>query len=332
MSDRIYSDNSDVASENWVTVCEAIGGNLTKINYANGRQKPYDHVKFFNLFEYPLTNLHDLYVHSVSLITQHNCCFVRARIRDENKVHHVVRKTNSEEATLVMENFNWVPLDIDWTHPSSGNLLEDAETTRLALPPAFHGGIEYYAVASASYGFKPGIRMRLFFWNKHPVSNVDIKNYLADYKRIADPAIYNPAQPIYTSEPIGVNNVKQRIAWYTPFLSKKELIIPITDHQNMHGAPEKWYTKNRADLNLAAHYGRISMLPIGDRHNGLIDQCLPIGKLVGQGHFEREVIIDELMVLLDKEWAGKRDIKKDRETVAWAVDKGIAAMERGRNV
>jgi hypothetical protein len=322
MSDRIYSDTADVASEDFVTVAEAIGGNLTKINYANGRQKPYDHVRFFNLFEYPLTNLHDLYMHSVSLLTQHNCCFIRARIKDENHTQHVVRKTNSAEATLVMEKMRWVPLDIDWTHPSSGNLLEDCQDVILALPSIFTG-VEYYAVASASYGFKPGIRMRMFFWSDNPVSGIDIKNCLVDYKKIADPAIYNPAQPIYTSEPIGVNPVKQRIVWYTPLFPKR-LIVP-SKNEHYRGQPEKWYTKSKAILFAEKAYLKIAELPPGDRHDGLISMGYHLGKLVGQGHFDRSEIIDRMYTACDY-WYGKRDTKKDMETIIWSVDRGIKSM------
>ena len=330
MSDRIYTTGDSNAIDNFVTVCEAIGGVLTKTNFANGNQKSYDHVKFFNLEEISISNLYDLYCLSIGMLTQHNCCFIRARIKDEAKTQHVVRKCNGDEATLILQNQNWVPLDIDWSYPATGNIKEDAQTAILALPAIFHG-VDYFAVASASYGFKPGIRMRLFFWCQYPVSNLDIKKCLADHKKIADPAIYNPIQPIYTSEPIGVNPVKNRIVWKKS-LFDKPLLITISDHQNIRGAAEIWYTKNRAEMNKVKHLERIGMLTHGERHPGLITEGLPLGKLIGQGHFERETIIDEVMDLLDDQWTGKRDPKKDRETITWAIDKGIASMEEKNNM
>lgn len=325
MSDRIYTDSDSVASENFVIIAEACRGVLTKRNFADGSQRSYDHVKLFNFEEVYLYNLRNLYDLSIGMISQPKKCFIRARIKDEAKSRGVVRKYNGDDATLVLEKCNWFAIDVDYkTGEYTGNLKEDTVTALLALPEQLSKS-EYFAVASASYGVKPGIHMRVFFWVKYPVSGIDLKNFFEGYKNVTDTAIFNSIQIIYTAAPLGVNPVKERIIWKQP-LFPKELIIPITDHQSMRGAPEMIYTKERSIKNVAAHLERIGMLAPGERHDGLIKECLPLGKAIGQGYFEFEEMFDKVMLVLDMEWSGKRDTKKDAEVVRWALNKGMESM------
>jgi hypothetical protein len=332
MSDQIYTSQSENTSNNFVIIAEACGrGVLTKTNFANGTQKSYDLVKYFNFSEYEISDLHELYALSIGMLTQPKSCFIRARIKDPSKARNVVRKTNGDEATLVLEKFNWFALDIDWKKESSGNLKEDCDDV---LNTLHIGDYDCFAVASSSYGFKPGINMRIFLWANRAVSGVDVKNWLGDTKGVSDPAILNPAQIIYTAAPLGIDPMidKSRIVWLPSMFNKdKGIDVRITDHWNMRGAPEIVYNKDRAILNANAHYNRIGLLDVGYRHPGLINECIPLGKLVGQGHFDRDEVIDKAYAECNN-WRGPRDTKKDIETIKWAVDKGIAAMSVNKNV
>jgi len=321
VSDRIYTNDTSEAIHNVVTIAEACRGTLAKTNFANGSQTQYDRVKFFNFTEYEIGSLHDLYSISLGLLDNSRCCFIRARVMDERKSRGVVRKQNE---TLIADKFNWVVIDADWKDAvASGNIVEDSQKAISRLPECFHG-CEYFAVASASYCFKPGIRIKLFFWSQNAVSNLDMKNCLHGRNEF-DPAVYQPIQLIYTARPNGVDTVKNRITYKKP-LFPKQLKIVITDHQHMRGEPEVWYTLERAKRNKSAHLFRISLLSEGDRHEGLIREGLPLGKLVGQGHFEEENIIEEVLEVCSS-WIGKHDTTKDRATITWAIQKGIAAME-----
>jgi len=336
MSDRIYTNDESSANHNHVIIAEACGrGVLTKTNFANGTQKSYDLVKYFNFSEFELSDLRDLYALSIGMLTQPKRCFIRARIKDPSKARKVVRKVNGDEATLVLEKCNWFVLDIDWKDGEyTGDVLVDSQSVLLALNSDKFKGCDYFAVASASYGFKPGINMRMFFWSSRPVSGLDVKNWLGDTNGVSDPAILNPIQIIYTAAPMGIDPVagKNRVVWKSSILRKNNGMVDvrITDDWSLRGAPEIVYNKERAILNANAHYNRIGLLDIGYRHPGLITECIPLGKLVGQGHFERDEVIDRAYEECSN-WYGNRDPEKDRQTIIWAVDKGIAAMDANNN-
>src|SRR5262249_34260960 len=155
--------------------------------------------------------LWDLYCLSKCMLTEYRCCYIRARVKDKDR--NVQRKYLGDDATLVLQDMNWFALDIDGFGESSGNLAIDMQEVLAALPRAFLR-VQCFAVASASYGIKPGIRMRLFFWSDKPCSNLDLKRYLHGNKAKADLALFNPIQPIYTAAPIFVgwsDPVKERI-------------------------------------------------------------------------------------------------------------------------
>lgn len=331
MSDRIYTDTESLSNDNFVLVCQSAetGKLLTKRNYRE-RQVSYDRIFLCNFFEISLHSLTELYVLSKRMLDKPKCCFIRARIKDLDKRFKVRRTYKNEDATLVLENCNWIALDVDWQEvESTGNLVADANTVLLALPSVFTG-VECFVVASASYGIKPGIRMRMFFWSREPVSNADIKRVLVGYEKIVDPAIFAPIQPIYTAKPIFVgmdDPVKERIAMITPPGVFGSCVEIRAWNEHYRGAPEKWYTKRKAEAFLENSLLRIADFSSGDRHDGLITEGYLIGKLVGQGHFEREPTIQRMYDACDY-WSGKRDTKKDMDTIIWSVDRGISSLDK----
>ena len=328
MSDTIYNDSFAGASDNVVCVAQAAEPSklLTKRNYKDS-QRSYDQVTYFNFFESTISSLDELFNLCKRMLDKPRCCFIRARIKDHQKRRHVRRKYK-EDATLVLENCNWFALDVDWQEQeSSGNLVADANSVLLALPSRF-ANVECFVVASASYGIKPGIRMRMFFWSHNPVSNSDLKRALTGYEKICDPAIFNPIQPIYTAKPIfsGIDDpVKQRIAWITPLGIFSSVVEISADYEHYRGAKEKRYTKAKADKFIESALLKLTELTSGDRHNGLISCGYHLGKLVGQEHFERDEVIRRMYEACEY-WIGKRDTKKDMSTIIWAVDRGILAM------
>ena len=335
MSDRIYTSDEAVSNESFVIVAQSAeaGKLLTKRNYKDS-QKSYDHVTFYNFYEVPISTLDELYMLCKRLLDKPKCCLIRARIKDLNKRFHVVRKYLDETATLILEKCYWIALDIDWKdEPSTGKLVADANTVLLALPLCFRG-VECFAVASASYGIKPGIRMRLFFWLRHPVSNVEVKRVLKGYEHICDPAIFNPIQPIYTAKPIfhDIDDpVKQRIISIIPLgIYGGSVDIP-TEYEHYRGAPEKWYTTKKAINYSENAYLKISEMTGGERHDGLISQGYLLGKLVAQGHLERNEVTRRMYEACEY-WNGKRDTDKDMKTIIWAVDSGIKSMDKGNDI
>lgn len=333
MSDTIYSNTTPDASDNFVLVAQSAeaGKLLTKRNYKDS-QRNYDRVTFFNFFEVNIGSLDELYNLSKKMLDKPNCCFVRARLKDPNHRRNVRRNYKDANATLILENMNWLALDVDWQQESSGDLRKDADLVLVSLPECF-SNVECFVVASASYGVKPGIRMRMFFWSRYPVSNADVKRVLTGYETICDPAIFNPIQVIYTAKPIfhGIDDpIKERIAWITPLGIFSSAIEIVTYNEHYRGAKEKWYTKDKAEKFAEKAYLTITELTTGSRHDGIITWGYFLGKLVGQGHFDRDEVIRRMFDACEY-WTGQRDTKRDMATITWAVDRGIMSMG-GENV
>lgn len=335
MSDRIYTTEDSNASENLVTIGQACRGVLAKRLFQNRDAISYDQVKYFNFFEINIWSLDELYSWSKKLLTKPRCCLIRARIKNINHRKHVLRRAydkGDEPATLIPYRCYWFALDIDGYHVATGNLVGDAYRVLLALPSCFWN-VECFAVASASYGIKLGIHMRLFFWSQDPVSNSDILKVLKGNKANADLTIYqNPVQPIYTAAPLFeagmIDPVKQRIAW----IQGDYLTVNIpSENPNVAGKAENVYTYDEAKAFVRAKYKDITEIPQGERHNELYKACVFLGKLVGQNHFEREEVIDRAYNCCDY-WHGKRDTEKDMKTIIAGVDFGIAAMDKEETI
>ena len=115
-----------------------------------------------------------------------------------------------EPATLMPQPRHWLALDLDSVPCPAGidPIFEpDAVVEHVVelLPEEFHG-VSVFWTFTSGHGIKPGIRIRLWFWLDRPVSKTEIKIWLAPQiaEKVIDPALYNPAQAIYTATPIFV--------------------------------------------------------------------------------------------------------------------------------
>ncbi len=330
MTSSTYDETEPVASENYVTVAQTVSDRLmlTKRIYANGTQKAYDQAKHFNFYEVAIWNLYDLYSLSKRMLAKPRCCYIRARIKDKHR--NVVRKCIGQDATLILNNQNWFALDIDSFAEASNDLEVDAIRVLLALPPCFRRS-ECFVVASANYSIKPGIRMRMFFWSDNACSNTDLKNLLNGNSANADLAIFNPVQPIYTAAPIfhDMNDpVVNRIKWIVPTdISNQTVDVPI-NVSYARGSEERKYTKGQAEIMRNSKLIAIAQLAPGERHNGLIKECIFFGQLIEQNVLDEGETIELLCNACD-EWNGNRNTRKDMETILWSIERGKLNMGKG---
>lgn len=324
MSEHTYTLSSDSASTNFVVVAQAASPNLvlTKRNFANGNQKQYDNVKHFNFFQVEVLDLNDLYSLSLRMLSKPRCCFIRALIKDPNNCKNVVRKCKDDEATLVIQSQNWFAIDVDWNVNSNDDLESDLNDVLLALGGDF-AKADCFAVASASYMFKPGIRMRVFFWADEPCSNQDLKRLFANNKAGVDLALFNPIQPIYTASPIGVDNVKQRIVW----CSGSQPCVHVPAYGYEHGE-ENEYTKPQAERFLNSVCIKIGLIPSGHRHNELFGYSIFLGKLIGQMLLDEEETAQAAFEACEH-WEGRRDQDKDMKTIRDGIERGKKAVISG---
>lgn len=97
----------------------------------------------------------------------------------------------------------WLPLDFDDVPGPFAFDTADAELAALhcrsRLPAEFHRA-SFVHQATASAGFKPGCRTRLFFWLDRAIATAEADRWLS--RRPVDPSVWRPVQPIYCADPI----------------------------------------------------------------------------------------------------------------------------------
>jgi hypothetical protein len=223
--------------DDFVTVLTAKGGRrATKLiiwrpELGSPEILPYDSMKTFSATEEKVSGIDDLASLLDRISESGSALIVRGRVSkgvDRNRMRRRARARRRhgivEPATLEAAAHYWIPIDID-ALPCPGWLDAVHEPDRTVeyvvsrLPDEFHGATRRWAFTS-SQGIKPGINLRLFFWADRPLSDEELKAWLAERVPLAgqprtkwsrrwplDPALFSPAQPIYTAAPIIVGMV-----------------------------------------------------------------------------------------------------------------------------
>jgi hypothetical protein len=176
---------------------------------------PYGNPKIFNISERAVGGICQLAVALTEIERDPRSLIVRGapmegidRESAYRRLH--ARKNNDgsvEPATLRPASRHWVPLDLDsLACPDWLDAIDDPDRTVEYvvehLPKEFHGVTCWWQFTS-SQQFKPGIRMRLFFWSDVALADWQLKQWLSPYP--ADKAIFAAAQPIYVARPIFVD-------------------------------------------------------------------------------------------------------------------------------
>lgn len=134
----------------------------------------------------------------------------REAITSDPSYHVRRRKTHKDgiPPSLMEAPLSWLMIDIDgWPLPDWADLADDPDTVIDAaicalLPTEFHDAACYWHLSSSA-GFVPGIlKVHLFFWLAEPAENAHVKAVLRQCAPMADPALYNAAQPHYIADPI----------------------------------------------------------------------------------------------------------------------------------
>lgn len=130
------------------------------------------------------------------------CMLVRGALIDP-RGRHIRRKHKGSEATLVaharylncidVDSVDIPGLDYDDPEPAIRRWLSGVRKLR---------GADLTINLSASWGIKPGVRAKIFYWGDRPINDGEAKALAADLPFACDPALYTPSQPHYFADPI----------------------------------------------------------------------------------------------------------------------------------
>jgi hypothetical protein len=191
-----------------VTILRSRGRRLAKTIHADGSITPWDEAKIFDLIEVPIADLAALERLLRRLERRPDCCVVRGKPADPERVCGVRRlltpdRETGDQPTLVEVPRRWVPLDID--HLALPDWIEQADLLGCAVVVIRKLAVEFQKAAfvvqaTASHGLKPGIRVRLWCWLSRAVTGAELKYWLR--KAPVDARVFGANQVIYTSSPV----------------------------------------------------------------------------------------------------------------------------------
>jgi hypothetical protein len=193
-----------------LTVIEAAapGVTLAKTWRTDGTCEAYGHAKRVNLLPHTLPDFEALAGLLEGLAGHPRRCVVRGAVADPDRVREVRRllhpdRDTGEAPTLRDVPRRWCALDMDAVplpaSVSPENLERCARHALALLPPAWQVA-QCIVQATAGHGFKPGARLRLWFWLSRLTRGDELAAWLRG--RAVDASVFRAAQPIYTAAPI----------------------------------------------------------------------------------------------------------------------------------
>ena len=202
----------------FVTILTSRGPRLTKRWYLGPGGDPqceeYGKAKHFDFTEKPITGLDDL--KRILGEIGPKSCLILGRLKDGVDPTNALRRLHDHKlddgtvksATIEDAAHYWLPIDVDGVDAcdDKGEFDPVKEPERavycvLGRLPQEIGFFDCIWQFTSSAGFKPGIRMRLYFWLSRPLTSAEMKAWL-NTCAIADKSIYTPTQPIYAAPPV----------------------------------------------------------------------------------------------------------------------------------
>ncbi len=201
----------------FLTVATAPGAQLCKTVTADGTPEPVPALPYLWTFRARKSGTTlELFDLLSELRSRRDCIVVRGAVAPgiEQPCRRLSEPdvTTGDPASLLDLPQAWACLDFDSiSEPDGLTGLFPAEPADFAawiveqLPAAFRG-VSYVWRASGSAGFKPGIRLHLWFLLEIPVTGAQLALWLADYLQKGAPlridgSLFRTAQPHFTADP-----------------------------------------------------------------------------------------------------------------------------------
>ena len=312
-----------------ITIIRSNSCRLAKLVHPDGRIQGYASARTFDLIPHCVADLDGLAVTLRRLLPLWNMAAVRGDILDPAHADGVRRllypdPETGDVATLRDVPRSWLALDMECiARPAEVPITDLAACARIALDtlPTSFSDAACIVQASGSHGFKPDIRLRLWFWCARPMVGSELKRWLRDTP--ADLCVFGAAQPIYTARPVmagdGIDPIPDRL---TPLPGQPTLTVPTPAElapPPRHPAPVKEIHPGNA-----TRYVRAALVKAADRimhaskrHPTIIAECRGLGRLVSAGLLSEGDL--RAVVLAAAENAGKDDRDEIEKCIAWGL-------------
>jgi hypothetical protein len=328
MSESIYYDTGaasivNFAPPNNITIALALNGKLLTKVVTPDNEIAYGNAYLYRFFNRPVDTLSDIFALVKYLLARPHCCLIRGIAKYDDEEKRQRRLFHGADATIIEQNQNWYALDIDGYGECTGDLKRDAQTVLLALGLS---NVEAFAIPSAGYMRKSGIRIRLFLWNSVRISCLSLKKHFSKYSSVVDTALFHPIQPIYIARPIfrGVSD-PCKVLWR--WISGSQMYTEIPNvYSSNDDRPEDKYTKKQAERFFNSILQETFAVE-DNRHNWLYNKSIALGKWIWQDVLDEDTIVEELYMATSV-WRGNR--KKDMQTIVDGIKDGKLAMDGSR--
>jgi hypothetical protein len=313
-----------------ITVLRCARSKLLCKRIRPGEIVPYDEVKIFDGWTYDVDGIDRLRELIENLIDAPRCAVVRGTLINGPQVKGVRRLKDpcletGDQPTIADVPRRWLALDLeDVPLPDDISATDIRACARAAigyLPETF-GGVRCVAQATAGHGIKPGIRLRLWFWLSRLTAAAELRVWLKDTP--ADPAVFRPAQLIYTAAPLFEGLPDHLTCRLVMLPGAEEIEVP---SEAALAPPPRRPFKPLPEPNslagsryavaaLKAAAARVTTAPVAQRHPTCMHQTRSLGRLVEAGLLARSDV--ERVMVSALEQAGKSRSEGER-VVAWAL-------------
>ncbi len=313
-----------------------------------GAWHSYGSARTLDAFTIRVTGLADILALLQRMLPRSDCCAIRGELLAGDRATGIRRllhpdKETGDAATIRDVARRWVALDLEGValpaDATAADLARCAEVAISTLPPELHG-VACIVQATASHGFKPDMRLRLWFWLDRPIWGHELKRWLRGTP--CDLSVFGAVQAIYTAAPILPPDMPDPIP--LRFLAvpgrgvvtvpAAELLAPPPPPERSTGpvaTPEQAHAYVREALIRAVH--RISTTGEGGRHVAIVGQTSSLARFVASGLVPASIIAD--VVRAAARQAGKTDDGEIDAAIAWGLtnpwtDGPLPDARRGR--
>ena len=321
------------AAPDSLTILRARGRRLAKRMHLDGRSESYDQARTFTMHSVAVPDLNAIARLLAQLLPRPDCCVIRGESLDPARTDPVRRllyadRETGNPPTLQERARHWLALDVEGVPlPSTvppADLRGCAAAALAELPPQFTGA-RCIVQATAGHGFKPDLRLRMWFWCARPLDGAELKRWLRGTP--ADPSVFGAAQLIYTAKPLFAPGCADPLPARLLVLDGAEHVMP--PPPAMPAAPQSPPPRPSLIVRHApdrgAAYTRKALARAvmritggGNRHPAIVSEARSLGRLVPAGL----LTIAELKAVLHQ--AAKQAGKDDEAEVEACIEWGLA--------